>query len=174
MYRYLLLIFIMAICYNSNAEESNSSEPIATYDRTQITNREFDRVQVESMTLYKEYVKYINPYTGQEENVKLDDLEMIRTSQGNYAIEGFLLGGLLGVVTPVYSLGDPDVNYGDVALPMAIVGAVVGTIIGINTTKYKTVFHSGSLFVNNFSQSRSIPERLNPTIPLFCLSININ
>jgi hypothetical protein len=69
------------------------------------------------------------------------DIDRIDLKKGNYAGEGFIVGGLLGTGLAVASIAATEGPIGvEIYLAMAVVPAVTGAIMGSIRTKWTTIF----------------------------------
>ncbi len=142
------------------------------YDDAQIWTTDLEKLEVTNLKVYQDYISFDAPQFSHDQNIPISEVEVIRVPHGNFAVEGFFLGGLSGLVLPLAATIDNSDNNSSLYITTTLLGAGLGLIIGLASPDYKTIFHTGSFFTAT-APMQSFNKDVCKVMPILNIQIKI-
>jgi len=129
-------------------------------------------INAERIFIAKDSVYYSDVETNNKYSISSDELNKLEVNDGTYKVLGLLTGGLVGF-TSYYIIVPSDKFDTKESIYSAVVGLVLGGIIGEFTSKTSEIYFGKNLSMNIETQTRTLPFTSRSTYQTLIFTINL-
>ena len=156
--RYYLFVFSLLVSISFCYSQTNSSESYrfpgeTNYKKGKVYLKDNTRFEVTKLTIINDHLTFVQKNTSKTSEYNLDDIQILKVSEGTYAGSYALYGGLLfglsaalGVAQAEAEIAnDPyktrsDISAGAIIGGFTAAGVLIGGIAGSSKSKWKTLY----------------------------------